>query len=405
MVWPYLLPNKESAVVQSALERWAVKVERQSGHKVKTLRSDNGTEFKGAVEEWMENQGIEHQLTAPYSPQQNGRVERWHKTLGEGVRTLLLASGLPANLWGEAVQYLTWIRNRLIHKTLGDKSPYEMWSGVKPGLSMVRTWGSMACSLLPEPARDGKLSPRGRMFVVLGVDNRAKAWRVLDPQTMEVQISRNLHFTETLMWKDWKPANPAVVLGVSKPEEVLNVLPAQEEVWVEIGIPVEHQSEPADDSEPVPEPEPEERPRGSGRGTGGKRVRFAEPLSTAEEPVRAEFGPEQGPVATPGDGEESDDDLDTLARTNHRTRALTQLYGLAAEADETAAIGDHLLTDAEAEASIHAWCFSSAAVSADRPRGKITTPGSVGEALSGPQAAQWKQAIDTEWAAMKGLKV
>jgi len=104
MVWALLLPNKESATVQAFLQKWAVKVERQSDCRIKFLRSDNGTEFKGAVEEWVEAKGMERQLTAPYSPQQNGRVERWHKTLGEGVRTLLLSSGLPANLWGEAVQ-------------------------------------------------------------------------------------------------------------------------------------------------------------------------------------------------------------------------------------------------------------------------------------------------------------
>ena len=167
------------------------------------------------------------------SKSQNGRVERWHKTLGEGVRTLLLSSGLPANLWGEAVQYLTWVKNRLVHSALGgEKSPYELWFGVKPALAMVRTWGSMVCSLLPEPTRDGKLSPRGRMFVLLGVDDRSKAWRVMDPYTRQVQISRNVRFTESVMWKTWQAANPDTELEVSRLEEVLNVLPSMGDIWV-----------------------------------------------------------------------------------------------------------------------------------------------------------------------------
>jgi len=45
-----------------------VKAERQCGEKLHTLRSDNGTEFKGVMGEWCESQGIERQDSAPYSP-------------------------------------------------------------------------------------------------------------------------------------------------------------------------------------------------------------------------------------------------------------------------------------------------------------------------------------------------
>ncbi|GJP42561.1 hypothetical protein CLOM_g2114 [Closterium sp. NIES-68] len=56
--------------------------ERECGHKVKVIRSDNGGEFIGAdFEGELKRKGIQHQLTVPYNPQQNGVAERFNRTL------------------------------------------------------------------------------------------------------------------------------------------------------------------------------------------------------------------------------------------------------------------------------------------------------------------------------------
>ena len=47
--------------------------------------------------------GIIHQITTPYSPQQNGIAERKNQTLKEMMNAMLINSGLPQNLWGEAI--------------------------------------------------------------------------------------------------------------------------------------------------------------------------------------------------------------------------------------------------------------------------------------------------------------
>lgn len=190
--WAYLLRSKESAGVQEALSRWLAMAERQSERKLKVMRTDNGTEFKGAVDDWLRGLGVQRQFTVPYSPQQNGRIERWHRTMGEGIRTMLLDSGLPGNLWGESLSQLTLVKNRIVHSALNPgKTPYEMWFGRKPDLSMLKRFGCMCSSLIPEPGQDGKLSPRGKMLVHLGLDEEAKGWRVMDPETLQVTISRN----------------------------------------------------------------------------------------------------------------------------------------------------------------------------------------------------------------------
>ena len=66
--------------------------------RIKMIRSDNGTEFKNSViEAYLSTEGISQNFSAPYTPQQNGVVERKNRTLVEAARTMLNASGLPTN--------------------------------------------------------------------------------------------------------------------------------------------------------------------------------------------------------------------------------------------------------------------------------------------------------------------
>ena len=65
-------------------------VETQSGYKIQFLRSDNGKEYTSAkFNQFCEEAGIEHQLTAPYTPEQNGVSERRNKTVMEMARCML----------------------------------------------------------------------------------------------------------------------------------------------------------------------------------------------------------------------------------------------------------------------------------------------------------------------------
>ncbi|CAI7910882.1 unnamed protein product [Closterium sp. NIES-54] len=98
-VWMYPLKTKgeEAATV---VKEWMPRAQRESGHKVKVIRTDNGGELIGAdFEAVLEKKGIQHLLTVPYNPQQNGVAERFNRTLQEGARTLLGRAGLPDPFW------------------------------------------------------------------------------------------------------------------------------------------------------------------------------------------------------------------------------------------------------------------------------------------------------------------
>jgi transposase InsO family protein len=58
--------------------------------KVKKIRSDNGTEFKNTqVEDYLDEEGIKNEFSAPYTLQRNGVAERKNKSLIEMTRTML----------------------------------------------------------------------------------------------------------------------------------------------------------------------------------------------------------------------------------------------------------------------------------------------------------------------------
>ncbi|CAI5519267.1 unnamed protein product [Closterium sp. Naga37s-1] len=207
-VWSFPLPNKESATVAKVLRQWHKDVELECGRKLKAVRSDRGGEFLGeAVKAWKAEFGIKTQLSVADTPQQNGVVERWHRTMAEGIRTLLVDSGLPARLWGEALMWVVWVKKRVTHSALpASITPMEAWSGQKPHVGMARIWGCMGSVMLHGHEKGGKLDARAVMCVCVGVDMESKGWRMLDPSLMRIRIARDVDFLENVMWKDWDKA-------------------------------------------------------------------------------------------------------------------------------------------------------------------------------------------------------
>jgi transposase InsO family protein len=77
--WVFFLQDKSET--QGTLKRFLRRAQNEFELKVKKIRSDNGSEFKNLqVEEYLEEEGVKHEFSAPYTPQQNGVVERKNMT-------------------------------------------------------------------------------------------------------------------------------------------------------------------------------------------------------------------------------------------------------------------------------------------------------------------------------------
>ncbi|WVZ77026.1 hypothetical protein U9M48_024929 [Paspalum notatum var. saurae] len=117
-------------------EIFAKRAQREFGLNIVKVRSDNGSEFKNyKVDEWCDEEGIKHEFSATYTPQQNGVVERKNKTLITLARAMLDDYGTSEDFWAEAINTACHASNRVyLHRLLG-KTRYELLIGRKPNIS------------------------------------------------------------------------------------------------------------------------------------------------------------------------------------------------------------------------------------------------------------------------------
>lgn len=165
--------------VPSAVEETLKTMSRVSGHPVKTVRTDNGGEYVAKrLGAYFTENGIVHEKTAPYTPQQNGVAERLNRTMLERVRAMLQDCGLKQHLWAEAASTFCYTHNCTL---VGDrdKTPLELFTGRRPNVGHMRVFGSTAYVLVPKALRKSKLDPVSKKGVMIGYQPNSKAYRVL----------------------------------------------------------------------------------------------------------------------------------------------------------------------------------------------------------------------------------
>ncbi|GJV58704.1 putative ribonuclease H-like domain-containing protein [Tanacetum coccineum] len=128
--WVFFLRTKDET--SGILKDFIRQIENQLNQKVKTIRCDNGTEFKNKdVIEFCGSKGIKREYSNARTPQQNGVAERKNRTLIEAARTMLADSFLPNTFWAEAVSTACYVLNRVLVTKPHNKTPYELLTGNK----------------------------------------------------------------------------------------------------------------------------------------------------------------------------------------------------------------------------------------------------------------------------------
>jgi len=198
-MWSLLLKEKSEAF--NKFKSFKACVEQETGATIKTFRTDRGGEFVSQeFQAFCDASGIKRHLTAPYSPQQNGVVERRNRTLMEMTRSILKHMSVPNYLWGEAVRHSTYLINRVATRTLVDQTPYKVLKSKKPNVEHLRVFGCIGYAKA-EAVHLRKLDDRSRMLVHLGTEPGSKGYRLLDPTRRKVIVSRDVVFDEEKRWK------------------------------------------------------------------------------------------------------------------------------------------------------------------------------------------------------------
>ena len=119
------IPDKSSETVKKAFTDWIVKVERETGRKVKRLRTDGGGEYQGELTPILTSLGIQHETTPPRTPELNGKAERLNRTLNDTIRAMLIQANMPDSFWAEAMATAVYLKNRLPSEAIDDDVSFQ----------------------------------------------------------------------------------------------------------------------------------------------------------------------------------------------------------------------------------------------------------------------------------------
>ncbi|KAK1628924.1 hypothetical protein QYE76_003239 [Lolium multiflorum] len=192
--WVFLLKSKDET--HREFITFAKKAQRTYESEIKAIRTDNGTEFKNyTMQEFVDDEGIKHEFSAPYTPQQNGVVERKNRTIIEMARTMLSEFNSPHNFWGEAISTAVHYSNRLFLRPLHNKTPYELLTGNKPNVTYIRVFGCK-CLVKNNKGKLGKFETRTIEGIFVGYAENSHAYRYYNRSTGTIEVSCDVVFLE-----------------------------------------------------------------------------------------------------------------------------------------------------------------------------------------------------------------
>lgn len=170
-------------------------------NKVRYLISDCGSEFtSNRSQEFFIEKGIVHLKAAPFTPAQNGLIERDNRTLMNGVRAMLLHRNVPELFWGEAMKTLVYVLNRSVNSSTKNKTPYELYFGKVPKVNHLKIFGCICYVKTQTKKRSGyqkKIEERGLKSIFVGYEGFDYTYRVYDLENKKIIVSRDVVFDET----------------------------------------------------------------------------------------------------------------------------------------------------------------------------------------------------------------
>jgi hypothetical protein len=190
--WVYFFDYKSET--QQTIIDFAKEVECQYGQNKLAIRSDNGSEFKNyTLNDFLSEEGIQHQYSVAYTPQQNGVAERKNRTLMDMARSMLAEFKSPYNFWAKNISTACHSSNRLFLCKGLNMNPYEILTGSKPNTKYFRVFGCK-CFFLRKGVRLGKFDPKALEGIFVSYGAESHTYRVFNKSTGRVEESCSVVF-------------------------------------------------------------------------------------------------------------------------------------------------------------------------------------------------------------------
>ncbi|GKB30243.1 retrovirus-related pol polyprotein from transposon TNT 1-94, partial [Tanacetum coccineum] len=192
--WVFFLASTDET--SEILKTFIIGIENQINHKVKIIRSDNGTEFKNSeMNQFCQIKGIKREFSIARTPQQNGVAERKNRTLIEAARTMLADSLFPTTFWAEAFNIACYVQNRVLVTKPHNKTPYELLIGRPPNLDFMRPFRCLV-TILNTLDHLGKFEGKADEGFLVGYSVNSKVFRVFNARTRKVEENLHIKFLE-----------------------------------------------------------------------------------------------------------------------------------------------------------------------------------------------------------------
>ena len=355
------------------IKEHVAQIKRQFGKVPKWIRFDNGKELiNDKLKKLAADEGIIIEASAPYSPSQNGVAERFNRTLLEIARAMLIAGNLPTFLWDEAVAHAAYLRNRAPTRALNGKTPYEAWHDKRPNVSHLREFG---CDVwvLDESKNRTKLDPKSKKMTFVGFMDGSKSIRYYDQKTRSIKVSRNVAFNEN---QDPQEVNIITSIpGLQAEGENDEIPSSQTKPEIEPTLPKNTTT--SQDTQ-LKQIEPPEQPKLRTRSNLIDYRKMSNPQARLSSP---RYTPYPIPILNPTPSPDASKPTE-LSEEKSRNQEQANL------AQDQEQIIDQILQD-QLE-------YSFSVINQDDPK-------TVEEALNGPDATKWKEAMETEMETIKRM--
>eukprot|EP00833_Pecoramyces_ruminatium_P016099 jgi/Orpsp1_1/1190131/evm.model.d7180000076770.1 len=193
--WVYPIKHKND--VSEIFIKFHKLISNITNYKLKTLKSDNGTEYiNHNFIDYLNNNGIQFIHSTPGYLQQNGRAERLNQTLNNCCKTLLNAANLPLSFWDFAILCAAHLYNLNPHQSINNKIPDELFFNKPVNINHLKVFG---CKVyFKNFHKTNKFDNNSKPGIFLGYSSNSTGYRVLDLSTNKVTTVRDLYFMEQI---------------------------------------------------------------------------------------------------------------------------------------------------------------------------------------------------------------
>ncbi|GJU62354.1 retrovirus-related pol polyprotein from transposon TNT 1-94 [Tanacetum coccineum] len=205
--WTHFLRSKDET--PEILIDFLTLVQRGLHAQIRIVQTDKGTGFLNkTLHAYFTKEGIRHKTSTAQTPEQNGVVEKWNRTLVGAARTMLSVANIPLYFWAEAIATTCFTQNRSLVIPRHEKTHYHIINGQKSSVKFFYIFGSL-CYIVRDGENLDKVKEKGDACIFVRYSTQSRAYRVFNKRTRVIVETIHANFYELpLMASDHVSSDP-----------------------------------------------------------------------------------------------------------------------------------------------------------------------------------------------------